>query len=141
MFFNNHKSSRGTCVHVYVDRVDFYLLTVSSDKLNGSYFESCAAICKIMWIRNIIQFSILITMWWILLCLFVFVCVCVSGVYIFGIWYMCMAMLLCVWSVCCTAQQGCLVGITVYIDAKQKHLGCKKGEANQKHQLSDYTCN
>ena len=24
---------------------------------------------------------------------------------------------------------------------KQKHLGCKKGEANQKQQLSDYTCN
>ena len=24
--------------------------------------------------------------------------------------------------------------------AKQKHLGCKKGEANQKQQLSDYTC-
>ena len=23
--------------------------------------------------------------------------------------------------------------------AKQKHLGCKKGEANQKQQLSDYT--
>ena len=22
--------------------------------------------------------------------------------------------------------------------AKQKHLGCKKGEANQKQQLSDY---
>ena len=26
------------------------------------------------------------------------------------------------------------------IDAKQKHLGCKKGEANQKQQLSDYRC-
>ena len=26
----------------------------------------------------------------------------------------------------------------VYINAKQKHLGCKKGEANQKQQLSDY---
>ena len=25
-----------------------------------------------------------------------------------------------------------------YLDAKQKHLGCKKGEANQKQQLSDY---
>ena len=24
--------------------------------------------------------------------------------------------------------------------AKQKHLGCKKGKANQKQQLSDYTC-
>ena len=24
--------------------------------------------------------------------------------------------------------------------AKQKHLGCKKGEANQKQQLSDYRC-
>ena len=23
---------------------------------------------------------------------------------------------------------------------KQKHLGCKKGEANQKQQLSDYRC-
>ena len=23
-------------------------------------------------------------------------------------------------------------------NAKQKHLGCKKGEANQKQQLSDY---
>ena len=28
--------------------------------------------------------------------------------------------------------------ILVYIYAKQKHLGCKKGEANQKQQLSDY---
>ena len=27
-----------------------------------------------------------------------------------------------------------------YIYAKQKHLGCKKGEANQKQQLSDYGC-
>ena len=27
----------------------------------------------------------------------------------------------------------------VYIHAKHKHLGCKKGEANQKPQLSDYT--
>ena len=27
-----------------------------------------------------------------------------------------------------------------YNYAKQKHLGCKKGEANQKQQLSDYTC-
>ena len=24
------------------------------------------------------------------------------------------------------------------LNAKQKHLGCKKGEANQKQQLSDY---
>ena len=29
----------------------------------------------------------------------------------------------------------------VYCNAKQKHLGCKKEEANQKQQLSDYTCN
>ena len=28
--------------------------------------------------------------------------------------------------------------ICIYIYAKQKHLGCKKGEANQKQQLSDY---
>ena len=28
--------------------------------------------------------------------------------------------------------------IYIYIYAKQKHLGCKKGEANQKQQLSDY---
>ena len=26
----------------------------------------------------------------------------------------------------------------LYSNAKQKHLGCKKGEANQKQQLSDY---
>ena len=26
----------------------------------------------------------------------------------------------------------------VLLNAKQKHLGCKKGEANQKQQLSDY---
>ena len=26
----------------------------------------------------------------------------------------------------------------IYIYAKQKHLGCKKGEANQKQQLSEY---
>ena len=29
---------------------------------------------------------------------------------------------------------------TLIIYAKQKHLGCKKGEANQKQQLSDYRC-
>ena len=28
----------------------------------------------------------------------------------------------------------------VNFNAKQKHLGLKKGEANQKQQLSDYTC-
>ena len=28
----------------------------------------------------------------------------------------------------------------VSLNAKQKHLGCKKGEANQKQQLSDYRC-
>ena len=27
-----------------------------------------------------------------------------------------------------------------YMYTKQKHLGCKKGEANQKQQLSDYRC-
>ena len=27
------------------------------------------------------------------------------------------------------------------INAKQKHLGCIKGKANQKQQLSDHTCN
>ena len=27
---------------------------------------------------------------------------------------------------------------TANTNAKQKHLGCKKGEANQKQQLSDY---
>ena len=37
--------------------------------------------------------------------------------------------------------------VASYIYAKQKHLWCKKGEANQKQQLSDYkythsyTCN
>ena len=30
--------------------------------------------------------------------------------------------------------------ISGIIDANQKHLGCKKGEANQKQQPSDYTC-
>ena len=30
--------------------------------------------------------------------------------------------------------------IYIYIYAKQKHLGCIKGEANQKQQLSDYRC-
>ena len=29
---------------------------------------------------------------------------------------------------------------TCNYNAKQKHLGCKKGETNQKQQLSDYTC-
>ena len=29
-------------------------------------------------------------------------------------------------------------GIANYINAKQKHLGCKKGETNQKQQLSNY---
>ena len=34
-----------------------------------------------------------------------------------------------------------LISISIaYITAKQKHLGCKKGEANQKQQLSDYRC-
>ena len=28
--------------------------------------------------------------------------------------------------------------ISIILNAKQKHLGCKKGEANQKQQLSDY---
>ena len=28
----------------------------------------------------------------------------------------------------------------VILDAKQKHLWCKKGEANQKQKLFDYTC-
>ena len=28
--------------------------------------------------------------------------------------------------------------VLVIYNAKQKHLGCKKGEANQKQQLSDY---
>ena len=35
------------------------------------------------------------------------------------------------------------IGVTVairYYNAKQKHLECKKGEANQKQQLSDYRC-
>ena len=32
----------------------------------------------------------------------------------------------------------CLDQLPVMLDAKQKHLGCKKGEANQKQQLSDY---
>ena len=31
---------------------------------------------------------------------------------------------------------GNLIGVNNY--TKQKHLGCKKGEANQKQQLSDY---
>ena len=29
----------------------------------------------------------------------------------------------------------------VYVNAKHKHLGCKKGEANQKQQLSEYSYN
>ena len=31
-----------------------------------------------------------------------------------------------------------LMGLPCILNAKQKHLGCKKGEANQKQQLSDY---
>ena len=31
-----------------------------------------------------------------------------------------------------------LVLVIAYYYAKQKHLGCKKGKANQKQQLSDY---
>ena len=31
-----------------------------------------------------------------------------------------------------------LTHVAMYIYAKQKHLGCKKGEVNQKQQLSDY---
>ena len=30
--------------------------------------------------------------------------------------------------------------VTGNIYTKQKHLGCKKGEANQKQQSSDYRC-
>ena len=30
------------------------------------------------------------------------------------------------------------LNLVTYSNAKQKHLGCKKGEANQKQQLSDY---
>ena len=30
------------------------------------------------------------------------------------------------------------IDVPIYMYAKQKHLGCKKGEANQKQQLSDY---
>ena len=32
------------------------------------------------------------------------------------------------------------VCVYIYIYTKQKHLGCKKGEANQKQHLSDYRC-
>ena len=32
------------------------------------------------------------------------------------------------------------VGLICKLNAKQKHLGCKKGKANQKQQLSDYRC-
>ena len=32
------------------------------------------------------------------------------------------------------------IGLPVLKYAKQKHLECKKGEANQKQWLSDYTC-
>ena len=42
----------------------------------------------------------------------------------------------------CTLQEqnieDHLVSSLVSSYAKQKHLGCKKGEANQKQQLSDY---
>ena len=31
-----------------------------------------------------------------------------------------------------------VMNVNVGSNAKQKHLGCKKGEANQKQQLSDY---
>ena len=40
--------------------------------------------------------------------------------------YSCMPMYICEWFL-----------HSSYIYAKQKHLGCKKGEANQKQQLSD----
>ena len=30
--------------------------------------------------------------------------------------------------------------LCTFIRMLKKHLGCKKGEANQKQQLSDYTC-
>ena len=35
---------------------------------------------------------------------------------------------------------GFVILLLVILYAKQKHLGCKKGEANQKQQLSDYGC-
>ena len=43
---------------------------------------------------------------------------------------------------CNTTQCGTLLYSVacVTFNAKQKHLGCKKGEANQKQQLSDYRC-
>ena len=37
------------------------------------------------------------------------------------------------------AEQFKVAKLTIS-DTKQKHLGCKKGEANQKQQLSDYRC-
>ena len=42
----------------------------------------------------------------------------------------------------CFSMHGnaCKVFSIVTIYTKQKHLGCKKGEANQKQQLSDYRC-
>ena len=40
--------------------------------------------------------------------------------------------------ICSGIKVGLLYNNAGYIIAKQKHLGCKKGEANQKQQLSDY---
>ena len=40
-------------------------------------------------------------------------------------------------STCVMCAYVCILSICKY-NAKQKHLGCKKGEANQKQQLSDY---
>ena len=34
---------------------------------------------------------------------------------------------------------SCAVITAANINTKQKHLGCEKGEANQKQQLSDYS--
>ena len=38
----------------------------------------------------------------------------------------------------CTALLALSSKLHCMNNAKQKHLGCKKGEANQKQQLSDY---
>ena len=40
-----------------------------------------------------------------------------------------------------TCMCKCIYSCTQYIYTKQKHLGCKKDEANQKQQLSGYKLN
>ena len=58
-------------------------------------------------------------------------------------WFRLPVDLQCIFKLLTNSSSLCIVcncTVKYYNNAKQKHLGCKKGEANQKQQLSDYNC-